>query len=61
MQWMRPKKTGKGHDFEFRSVTSDDLERELIVENIQSTWPNWQAKGWVPDMRIEPGDKTDEP
>ena len=21
----------------------------------------WQAKGWVPDMRIEPGAKTDEP
>ena len=22
---------------------------------------DWQAKGWVPDMRIESGDKTDEP
>jgi putative DNA methylase len=62
IQWMRPKKKGKGYDYEFRSITSDDLSRETIVEEfIAKHLAGWQAKGWLPDMRIEPGDKTDEP
>ena len=53
---MRPKKSGKTFDYEFRSVTSDDLERERIVETlIHEHLADWQAKGWVPDMRIEVG------
>ena len=56
IQWMRPKKKGKGDDYEFRSVTAEDLERERIVEEfIAEHLADWQAKGWVPDMRIEPG------
>ncbi len=59
---MRPKKTGKGYDYEFRAVTTEDLERERIVEEyVAEHLAEWQANGWVPDMRIEPGDKTDEP
>ena len=62
VQWMRPKKKGKGDEYEFRAVTPEDLERERIVEEfIAEHLADWQAKGWVPDMRIEPGDKTDEP
>jgi len=62
VQWMRPKQRGKGDDYEFRSVTPADLKRERIVEEFVSEHiADWQAKGWVPDMRIEPGDKTDEP
>jgi putative DNA methylase len=62
IQWMRPKKKGKGDKYEFRAVTSEDLNREYIVELfIAKHLADWQAKGWVPDMRIEPGDKTDEP
>ncbi|MDI3462388.1 MAG: hypothetical protein OJF50_001209 [Nitrospira sp.] len=38
------------------------MKRELIVEKfIAKHLSNWQEKGWIPDMRIEPGDKTDEP
>lgn len=62
IQWMRPKKKGKGDDYEFRSVTPGDLKREEAVEQfIALHMAEWQAKGWIPDMRIEPGEKTDEP
>jgi putative DNA methylase len=62
VQWMKPKLMGKGHEFEFRSVTLEDLKREQIVEKfISEHLTDWQEKGWIPDMRIEPGDKTDEP
>ena len=58
VQWMRPKKKGKGkaYDYEFRAVTPDDLGRERLVEaQIEENLAAWQAKGWVPDMRIEVG------
>lgn len=46
----------------FSSVNEADLERErqverIVVDNIQT----WQEKGFIPDMQIEPGAKTDEP
>jgi putative DNA methylase len=62
IQWMRPKRQGKLDEYEFRSVSSEDLKRESIVEEfIEEHLGDWQAKGWLPDMRIEPGEKTDEP
>jgi len=62
VQWMRPKESGRTFEYEFRAVTAEDLERERIVEAyVAKHLAEWQAKGWVPDMRIEPGDKTDEP
>jgi putative DNA methylase len=62
VQWMRPKQRGKGDEYEFRAVTTDDLKRERIVADyIAKHLADWQTKGWVPDMRIEPGVKTDEP
>ena len=49
-------------DYEFRSVGPDDLKREQIVEDfIGEHLSDWQARGWVPDMRIEPGYNTDQP
>ena len=54
IQWMRPKKKGKLDEYEFRSVTAEDLRRESIVEQfIAEHIGNWQEKGWLPDMRIE--------
>ncbi|MGA9822684.1 MAG: anti-phage-associated DUF1156 domain-containing protein [Desulfobaccales bacterium] len=56
IQWMRPRKKGKGEEYEFRTVTEDDLQRDRIVqEYVSQHLANWQAKGWVPDMRIEVG------
>jgi len=61
VQWIRPKQ-GRGDEYEFRSVTEDDLKREKIVEDfIAEHIADWQEKGWIPDLRIEEGDKTDEP
>ncbi|REE69175.1 anti-phage-associated DUF1156 domain-containing protein [Pantoea ananatis] len=46
----------------FRSVTEDDLTREkFVIEFIKSNITSWQQNGLIPDMEIEPGDKTDEP
>ena len=54
------RRRARGDDYEFRTVTEDDLKRERIVEEfIAEHLADWQDKGWVPDMRIEPGDKTD--
>ena len=62
IQWMRPTKTGKTFEIEFRSVGPDDLKREQTVEDfIGEHLSDWQARGWVPDMRIEPGYNTDQP
>lgn len=46
----------------FAAPTAADLERErrvnaIVAENLA----RWQEEGLVPDMAIEPGDKTDEP
>jgi len=62
IHWMKERNNGKSFDYEFRSVTVDDLGREKIVEDyIQKNISEWQSKGWIPDMRIEVGEKTDEP
>jgi putative DNA methylase len=46
----------------FESVTDDDLQREQQVQSIVAkNLDQWQRDGLVPDMPIEPGDKTDEP
>src|SRR5262249_46355412 len=46
----------------FAPVTEDDLARERQVETIvRNNLVRWQDEGLVPDMFIEPGDKTDEP
>ena len=62
VHWMRMKGTGKSFEQDFRTVTPQDLERERIVEEFMAkNLADWQEKGWIPDMRIEPGVKTDEP
>jgi putative DNA methylase len=62
IQWMRPTKTGRGEEYEVREVSEKDLERERTVETyIAENLALWQEKGWLPDTRIEPGVKTDEP
>lgn len=56
IHWMRPKPKRKQFEYEFRGVTSDDLDRERIIEQfLQENLSEWQEKGWVPDLRIEPG------
>ena len=53
---------GKGHEYEFRAVTDRTWQREHIVEAfIARASGRVAGRGLDPDMRIEPGDKTDEP
>ena len=56
IQWMRQRPGKKQFDYDFRAVTDADLERERVVEDyIAENLTEWQANGWVPDMRIEVG------
>lgn len=46
----------------YRSVTDGDLQREAkVLRLLEQRFDDWQAKGYIPSRRIEPGDKTDEP
>ncbi|MFP2904558.1 anti-phage-associated DUF1156 domain-containing protein [Pyxidicoccus sp. 3LFB2] len=57
IQWTR-----KDASTFFASVTPRDHEREAEVNRLVKTnLANWQAEGLVPEMAIDPGDKTDEP
>lgn len=61
IQWIKDDGTARPQT-EFRTVSSADIERELVVSNhVKEHLSEWQDKGWVPDLKIESGDKTDEP
>jgi len=62
IQWMKPMPRGKKFANEFRAVTEADLERDQKVLNyVAKHFSEWQEKGYLPDMLIESGTKTDEP
>lgn len=61
IQWIKEENTGRPVT-EFRTVSAKDIEREGVINrHVQENLAKWQEKGWVPEIRIEPGDKTDEP
>ncbi|NQX00649.1 DUF1156 domain-containing protein [bacterium] len=46
----------------YRTVTEHDLAREqLTLDLLCQRFANWQKKGFIPSMKIESGQKTDEP
>ena len=60
IQWMKQRENSSLYDYEFRSVTQDDLKREEKVKNyVAEHLAEWQEKGIVPDMVIEKGDETE--
>ncbi|MFA1626916.1 anti-phage-associated DUF1156 domain-containing protein [Rhizobium mongolense] len=63
IQWITKASLGKRRqDTFFASVTDEDLARERQVEAVvRENLTRWQDEGLVPDMPIEPGEKTDEP
>ena len=63
IQWIRKETLAKPRqDTFFSSITERDLDRQRKVESIVAkNLTHWQEEGLVPDMEIEPGDKTDEP
>jgi putative DNA methylase len=62
IQWMKKKTKGSQYNYEFRSVTDEDIAREQkVIDYVREHLEEWQEKGYIPDMVIEAGDKTDEP
>lgn len=62
VQWMKKKPKGSQYYYDFRSVTAEDLAREQkVITYVQEHLGDWQEKGYIPDMLIEAGNKTDEP
>lgn len=63
IQWIKKETINKPRpETYFTSVKQADLERENKVNLIvDKNLLRWQENGLVPDMEIEPGDKTDEP
>lgn len=64
IQWIKEMPEGESGraPTEFRTVSNADLEREAqVTRYVQEHLAEWQDKGWIPETRIEPGDKTDEP
>ena len=62
IQWMHPSQSRRGEVYEVRAVSELDHMRERIAEQyVTEQLSEWQENGLVPDMRIEPGEKTDEP
>ena len=60
IQWMRKKPKGSAYDYEFRTVTEEDLIREQkVIDYVQRHLAEWQENGYVPDMVIEKGDETE--
>ena len=46
----------------FKAPTEKDLAREQrVLGLLRERFEDWQAKGFLPSRRIEPGQKTDEP
>ncbi len=65
VQWIEAKDLANGRVRPrswFASPTKADMDREArVLALVQANLAEWQRSGWVPDMRIEPGDKTTEP
>ena len=63
LQWktLSPPRTSRADSW-FSVPTEADFQREPEVETyVRERLADWQRQGFVPDMKIEPGEKTDEP
>lgn len=63
IQWIEAESLGRGRPKTFFAAPT---ERDLVNESalatfVQANLASWQADGLVPDMLIEPGEKTGEP
>lgn len=63
IQWISKDSLKKrNHATFYAAPTDEDLRREEVVESlVRERLSEWQDLGLIPDMPIEPGDKTDEP
>ncbi len=63
IQWTLPLAEGRTRaETIYAAPTARDLDRERNVNRfVMDNVTEWQEAGYVPDMRIEPGEKTNEP
>lgn len=63
IHWMKAETLGAARqETYFTAPNGADLARERrVIDIVGERLADWQQRGLVPDMMIEPGDKTDEP
>jgi len=62
IQWIRQKENSSHFESSFRGAKKSDFEIERNIRDfLASNISEWQRNGFIPDMVIEAGDKTDEP
>jgi adenine-specific DNA methylase len=63
VQWVTKETFGRSRQTTyFAAPTDHDLHNEAKVERlVRENLTKWQQVGYLPDMAIEPGEKTDEP
>jgi adenine-specific DNA methylase len=60
IRWEKKRPTGRPLSV-FREPLEDDLRREReVTEKVAGHLGEWQEKGWIPDWRIQDGEKTRE-
>lgn len=61
IRWQKPTSKG-GTERVYVAPTEGDFNREAkALSLLKERFKDWQGKGIIPSMKIEPGDKTDEP
>lgn len=60
IRWEKKRPTGRPLSI-FREPRSADLERERkVTQTVAANLADWQSAGWIPDWRIQDGEKTRE-
>ncbi len=60
--WLDKKGRTRRGDLVYREPLSHDVDTEQkLREMLLDVFDDWQAAGWIPSWRIEPGEKTIEP
>lgn len=60
--WIDERGRVRRGDLIYREPGSHDLDVEQkVLDELRAVFNDWQAAGWIPGWRIEPGEKTDEP
>jgi len=61
-EWTDERDRVRRGDMVYREPRAHDLDIEQrLLDELANVFDEWQAAGWIPSWRIEPGEKTDEP
>lgn len=60
--WLDDRGRERRGEFVYREPRAHDLDEEQrVIDELGAVFTQWQTAGWIPNWRIEPGEKTDEP